>query len=337
MLSAYSDYSLAAHNSFGFDVAAKFVLDIKSEEELPLALADARWCTLPYIVLGGGSNMVWTRDFMGLVLKVAILGKRLVECGQQGYLLEVGAGENWHDFVVWTLEQGWFGLENLALIPGLVGGAPIQNIGAYGVEMARFCHSVRAYDTWEKQVVELSAKQCQFAYRDSVFKKHNDRYIITYVRFQLPQQWQAQLGYAELAKVFESHSGVISPQDILRAVVALRTRKLPDPKILGNAGSFFKNPLVPISQGHALKTQFPQLPLYPHTQDSCKLAAGWLIEQCGFKGVRRGPVGVYEKQALVLVHFGGGNGPQLLNLAEEIQLEVVRRFGVRLEMEPRVI
>lgn len=357
MISVHTDYPLDLHNSLGFCVTAKYLVELESEDDLPLLFTEIQtrqWNSLPRLVLGGGSNIVFTQNFPGLVIKMGIRGKRLLgnkddlfTAGvasnvsasykeQDSYLIEVAAGENWHDFVMWTLEQQWFGLENLALIPGLVGGAPIQNIGAYGVEMADYCHSVRAYDIWQNKIVELTASQCQFAYRDSLFKQVPDRYIITQVRFQLPHRWNAKLAYAELAQAFTAREQV-KPQEVCAAVIAVRSRKLPDPKVLGNVGSFFKNPVIAADQASELKKRFADLPLYLQSDGRCKLAAAWLIEQCGFKGWRSGAVGVYDKQALVLVHFGAGSGVQLLALAKEIQAAVARRFDVNLEFEPKVV
>lgn len=332
----HQNYPLGIHNSLGFSVAAKFATTITSEDDLRPLFADQTWQGCPYLTLGGGSNIVFTQDFPGLVMHIAIRGKRLLKENTDTWIIEAGAGEIWHDFVSWTLQQDWPGLENLALIPGSVGGAPIQNIGAYGVEMAQYCHSVRAYDVHHKKWVELDTKYCQFNYRDSIFKKNPQRYIITHVRFCLPRHWQAKLGYAELAQAL-AHINHPTPQQLFDAVVALRSKKLPDPKILGNVGSFFKNPIISAAQIKNLSAQFPALPNYPQADGQYKLAAGWLIEQCGFKGCKRDTVGVYEKQALVLVHFGNGNGQQLLKLAQEIQTSVRARFGVTLEIEPTII
>lgn len=327
---------LGIHNSLGFSVAAKFAATITAEEDCCTLFADPSWQDCPYLTLGGGSNIVFTKDFPGLVVQMAIRGKRLLTENIDAWIIEAGAGENWHDFVFWTLQQGWPGLENLALIPGSVGGAPIQNIGAYGIEMAQYCHSVRAYDSHHKKFVELDAKDCQFDYRDSIFKKNPQRYIITHVRFCLPRHWQAKLSYTELAQAL-AHINHPTPQQLFDAVMALRSKKLPDPKILGNVGSFFKNPIISAAQIKNIIAQFPALPNYPQTDGQYKLAAGWLIEQCGFKGCQRDTVGVYEKQALVLVHFGNGNGQQLLTLAQEIKASVYARFGVTLEIEPTIL
>lgn len=332
----HENYSLKALNSLGFSVYTKYAVHINDEAQLPALLNNPRWQDLPKYILGGGSNVVFTKNFPGLVIHIAIPGKQIVQMTNESCLIAVGAGENWHEFVVWTLAQHCPGLENLALIPGTVGAAPIQNIGAYGVELSQYCLSVRVYDCWQKQFVELSSKDCQFAYRHSVFKQEPGRYIVTQVRFLLPRNWQAQLAYTELAQAL-SQSVQPKPEDVLSAVIAIRSRKLPDPKILGNAGSFFKNPIVSPKQIHQLKMHFSTLPCYLQTDGRYKVAAGWLIEQCGFKGARRDTVGVYEHQALVLVHFGSGNGQTLLALAKEIQDAVKLRFGIELEPEPAIV
>lgn len=330
------NYPLAKLNSLGFAVSTKYFVRIETESQLSLLLADPRWRAVPQYILGGGSNIVFTQDFPGLIIQIAILGKRAIQTRAESVLIEVGAGENWHELVTWCLAQHYPGLENLALIPGTVGAAPIQNIGAYGVELAQYCHTVRAYDTWQQKFIELTAQACQFAYRHSLFKQVPGRYIITQVRLSLPCQWRAQLTYTELAQAMAPFPNP-QPEDIFSAILAIRTRKLPDPKKIGNVGSFFKNPTISMEQANQLRARFSNIPCYLQADGRYKLSAGWLIEQCGFKGVRRGPVGVYERQALVLVHFGQGNGQILLSLAQEIQDAVKARFGLDLEPEPAII
>jgi len=248
----------------------------------------------------------------------------------------VGAGENWHDFVAWTLEQNLPGLENLALIPGTVGAAPIQNIGAYGAEVADHLASVEAFDSKEQTFVTLSKADCQFAYRDSYFKKNPERYIVTKVVFSLPKAWVPRLTYADLTKQFADNV-TASALEIFNAVCKIRQSKLPDPKVIGNAGSFFQNPIVGAIQYETLLAQHQNLVSYPDAAGTRKLAAGWLIDQCGFKGYRSGPAGVYEKQALVLVNHGGATANDILGLASTIQKKVKERFGVELQIEPSVL
>jgi UDP-N-acetylmuramate dehydrogenase len=243
---------------------------------------------------------------------------------------------NWHDFVLWTLDRGLPGLENLALIPGTVGAAPIQNIGAYGVEVGEYIQSIEAYDCHSKTIVNLPASECAFTYRNSIFKTHPNRYIITRVHFYLPAAWSPRLRYADLAAAFTSDHAPTA-EEVMVAVCKIRNRKLPDPKLIGNAGSFFQNPIVEKAQYLQLLEQFPELVSYPEGDEGTgkrKLAAGWMIDRCGFKGMRAGAVGVYQHQALVLVNHGGGNADSVLALAKTIQDKVQDTFGVALLIEP---
>ncbi|WP_416049628.1 UDP-N-acetylmuramate dehydrogenase [Cupriavidus basilensis] len=331
-------YPLRRHNTFGFDVRARFAAHVRSEADLLAALADPRAHGLPLVVLGGGSNVVLTQDLDALVLLMEIPGYA-VASAVAAHLVTAGAGENWHALVCRTIADGLPGLENLALIPGTAGAAPIQNIGAYGVELRERFDSLRAFDRHSGEFVHLTLEQCQFAYRDSLFKREGrDRYIITAVTLRLPLPWQPVLGYAELARELAQDPAAQPAADRIRdAVIAIRSRKLPDPAQVGNAGSFFKNPVVGAEQRDALLVRYPNLVSHAQPDGSYKLAAGWLIDQCGFKGVSDGPVGVYDKQALVLVHHGGGTGQALLALAHRIADAVQARFGVRIEPEPVVL
>lgn len=335
-----SDYSLRAHNTFGFDARARWFCRIESPAQFVAALRDPRVAGLSHLVLGGGSNVVLTRDFDGIVLLVALAGKRLVHEDEAAWYVEAAAGENWHAFVAWTLANGFPGLENLALIPGTVGAAPIQNIGAYGLEMAERFHSLRALELASGQTVELDAAQCRFGYRDSVFKREGrDRFAITSVTFRLPKAWTPRASYADVARALEAgaSAGGATPQAIFDAVVAVRRAKLPDPAMLGNAGSFFKNPVVDAAMFEALIAREPQVVSYPQADGRVKLAAGWLIDRCGWKGRAMGAAAVHERQALVLVNRGGATGAQVLALAQAIQHDVRERFGVELEPEPVVV
>jgi len=289
--------------------------------------------------LGGGSNLVVCGNVDALVVQVALSGKRLINEDDQAWYVEAAAGENWHDFVLWTLAQGWPGLENLALIPGQVGAAPIQNIGAYGLEAGEMIAAVDAYDCERKEMLRFSATDCRFAYRDSLFKQQgwhrSGRILIVSVSFRLPKRWQPRLGYADLARELAARQ-IKSPsaQQLAEVVIAVRRAKLPDPDILPNAGSFFENPVVSAAEAQALLVQHPQLPHYPQPDGRIKLAAGWLIEHAGWKGRRLGPVGMYEKQALVLVNHGGATGQDVQALVGAVQGDVERQFGVRLRPEP---
>ena len=290
-------------------------------------------------VLGGGSNLVLTGDFPGLLLHMAIPGRRRLREDAAAWYVEAGAGENWHDFVQWTLARGWPGLENLSLIPGTVGAAPIQNIGAYGLEAGDRLHQVTAWDAVAGCFRTFSQAECRFAYRDSIFKQqgwHLDgRMIVVSVQFRLPKAWQANCCYAEVAQALAAE-GIVSPtaQEIAAAVMAIRRRKLPDPAETANAGSFFHNPLVEADVAARLAAAYPALPCYPQPDGRCKLAAGWLIEQAGWKGKALGPVGMYARQALVLVNHGGATGDDVIRTMQAVQAAVQARFGIALTPEP---
>ncbi|CAH2786369.1 MAG: UDP-N-acetylenolpyruvoylglucosamine reductase (EC [uncultured Paraburkholderia sp.] len=339
-------YPLKAHNTFGFDVRAQLACRIEHESQLMTAVRDARAAGLPCLVLGGGSNVVLTGDFAGLVLLVALRGRRVVREDADAWYVEAAGGEPWHEFVAWTLSQGISGLENLALIPGTVGAAPIQNIGAYGVEMCEHFASLHAVELATGDVHEFDADACRFGYRDSVFKREGrDRFVITSVTFRLPKRWQPRAGYADLARELAVRAESIdeptneptnepTAQAIFDAVVAVRRAKLPDPLELGNAGSFFKNPVIDAAQFAALKEREPEVVSYAQSDGRMKLAAGWLIDRSDWKGRAMGAAAVHERQALVLVNRGGASGAEMLALAKAIQADVLARFGVELEAEP---
>jgi UDP-N-acetylmuramate dehydrogenase len=327
---------LKHRNSFGLDSTAELAYEITSADQLPALLKELGDKKLAWRALGGGSNVILPESLPGATLLINILGQEIIKSDQEYSWLSVGAGVNWHELVAWTLEHNLPGFENLALIPGTVGAAPIQNIGAYGVEIGEYIDSIEAFDSEAHAFVTLSKQACQFAYRDSYFKQNPNRLIVTKVIFKIPKSWQARLQYAYLAKQFSETSSP-SAKQIFDAVCTIRSKKLPDPKVIGNAGSFFQNPIVSTEQCEQLSKQFPNLVSYPDDNGNRKLAAGWLIDQCGFKGKRVGPVGVYEKQALVLVNHGGGTSTDILNLAKNIQEEVLGKFGVELDIEPNIL
>jgi len=331
--------SLRHLNTFGVDAIAHFYLEVTNPSMLQAVRDDIGLCNLPRLVMGGGSNILLTSDFPGLVLQMELQGITIVRQDAEATIIRVAAGENWHQFVLWTLAHGFCGLENLSLIPGSVGAAPIQNIGAYGVEVKDCIESVSAFDFVSGEVIGLSRAECAFAYRDSIFKHRlRDRAVILDVTFTFPRRWQPNTRYAELAQELESRAvATPSARAISDAVIAIRQRKLPDPAAIGNAGSFFKNPLVSAAQRDALLQQHPQLISYSQADGSYKLAAGWLIDQCGWKGRSFGAAGVYEKQALVLVNRGGATGSEIWRLAQAIQADVSARFGVQLEAEPVLV
>ena len=331
-----SNLSLESRNTFGLPAIAELAYDITSPDQLPGLMANLLNEGGAWQVLGGGSNVVLPNTLNGTTLLMSVSGKEIINSNDHFTAVAVGAGENWHDFVAWTLEQNLPGLENLALIPGTVGAAPIQNIGAYGAEVADHLASVEAFDSKEQTFVTLSKADCQFAYRDSYFKKNPERYIVTKVVFSLPKAWVPRLTYADLTKQFADNV-TASALEIFNAVCKIRQSKLPDPKVIGNAGSFFQNPIVGATQYETLLAQHQNLVSYPDAAGTRKLAAGWLIDQCGFKGYRSGPAGVYEKQALVLVNHGGATANDILGLASTIQKKVKERFGVELQIEPSVL
>ncbi|WP_127996199.1 UDP-N-acetylmuramate dehydrogenase [Piscinibacter defluvii] len=334
-----SGVSLKPFNTFGLPAVAQQLVRIGGDADVRRVVDHPQLGRAPKFILGGGSNIILTRDMPQLVLKVEVAGRRLVEERPDAVIVEAGAGENWHAFVAWTLAQGWPGLENLALIPGTVGAAPVQNIGAYGLELKDRFESLDAVDLVTGRSVTLGASICAFGYRDSVFK-HDlaGRTLITRVRFRLPRPWQPVLGYLDLErKMRESGVAAPSPQQVFDWVCAIRRAKLPDPALLGNAGSFFKNPVVTPEQCRDIIGRDPEVVHYPLPDGSVKLAAGWLIDACGWKGKAVGGAAVYEKQALVLVNRGGAIGSEVMTLARAIQESVYGRFGIRLEPEPVVV
>ena len=345
-------------NTFGIVARAHQLVRVRSEADIQALMTSPSIATLPKFVLGGGSNIVITGDVKPLVLKVEIMGRRLVEATPKAWVVEAGAGENWHAFVEWTLQQGFPGLESLALIPGTVGASPVQNIGAYGVELQDRFHSLDAVDLQTGQSFTLNAAQCAFGYRDSVFKHAaaegddgvlrghglRGRALITRVRFHLPRPWKPVLGYADIERK-QAELGVDGPsaQQLFDWICEIRRAKLPDPTVVGNAGSFFKNPTVSAEQCADIIAREPRIVHYPMADGSIKLAAGWLIDACGWKGKSVGNASVYEKQALVLVNKGIADpatcatGGEVMTLAKAIQTSVYERFGIRLEPEPVVV
>lgn len=324
-------------HTFGLPSRARELRLLNNQDDL-LAFARARREEQPCLLLGEGSNTVFSSPQIdATVWKMGLTGRQYLGCDGVYHHLRVWAGENWHQTVEWTVAMGWSGLENLALIPGCVGASPVQNIGAYGVELKDRVSAVCAFDLDLRVLRTFSRDECEFAYRDSVFKHDaQGRYVITSVDFALPVQWQPVLGYGDVARRV-SDFGALSPVNLLKAISAIRTEKLPDPAVLGNSGSFFKNPIVDTAQAQALIQQYPNLVNYPADQGKVKLAAGWLIEQCGLKGHVLGGVGVYTKQALILVNLGEGRGSDLLALIRHVQSTVQGKFGVLLEPEPNLV
>ena len=331
--------NLRSHNSFGLPAVAATLVRLASDADVRRVVDHPVYGTAPKFILGGGSNVVLTRDIDAVVLKVEVMGRRLVAESAQAIVVEAGAGEPWHALVAWTLQQGWPGLENLALIPGSVGASPVQNIGAYGVELKDRFHSLDAVDLVTGRMVTLGPEACRFGYRDSVFKHYlAGKSVITRVRFRLPKPWQPVLGYLDLERrIAETGNRSPTAQTIFDWICAIRSAKLPDPAVIGNAGSFFKNPVVTEEQCRDIIGRDPEIVHYPMPDGTVKLAAGWLIDACGWKGKTVGRAGVYDKQALVLVNRGGASGAEVVTLARAIQESVYGRFGIRLESEPIIV
>jgi UDP-N-acetylmuramate dehydrogenase len=339
-LQVLDDAPLAGLNSFGVAARARRLVVLDDAEHLPRALQAMAGCE-QRLVLGGGSNVLFAGDFDGAVLLVRTRGRRLEPAGERS-LVAAAAGESWDELVSWTLAQGLSGLENLAMIPGNCGAAPIQNIGAYGLELAERFDSLLAADLDTGRLREFEAADCRFGYRDSLFKQPaGARWLILELRLRVGG-WPPTLAYADLRRTFPANAPAPDAAAIAQAVRAIRARKLPDPRRIGNAGSFFKNPVLTARQAEALRAADPQAPLWPMASETslpagCKVPAGWLIERCGWKGHREGNAGVHADHALVLVNHGGASGRDILTLARRIQDSVAQRYGIVLEPEPRIV
>jgi UDP-N-acetylmuramate dehydrogenase len=331
-------FNLQKFNTLAVPALAQYFVSVKTDDELREALAFARTENLPLLLLGGGSNIVLRADFPGLVVQIKSQGKEVVNENDEFVWLKVAAGENWHQLVEYSLDNALYGLENLSLIPGSVGAAPIQNIGAYGVEVKELVAELSALNIRSGLSVTFTNESCQFGYRDSIFKQSlKDQYVITSVTFRLRKRPRLNLTYpalrAALATIAEAE---ITPQQVSAAVIDIRQTKLPDPTLIPNVGSFFKNPVIDQQQFEALKAENPAMVSYPAAANQVKLAAGWLIDQAGWRGREIGGAMVHEQQALVLTNPGKSSGQVVLELADLIKQSVLEQFGVRLEMEPRI-
>ena len=331
--------SLREFNTFGLPAMARTLVRVASDADVRRVVDHPQFGLAPKFILGGGSNVVLTRDVDSVVIKVEVPGIRLLRETPEAWIVEAGAGESWHGVVDWTIEHGYPGLENLALIPGSVGASPVQNIGAYGVELQDRFESLDAVDLVTGRTVTLDAAASHFGYRDSVFKRHlAGKSVITRVRFRCPKPWRPVLGYVDLErKMQETGNRTPDARTVFEWVCSIRRAKLPDPATLGNVGSFFNNPVVTPEQCRDIIGRDPEIVHYPMPDGSVKLAAGWLIDSCGWKGKSIGRAGVYEKQALVLVNRGGASGAEVVTLARAIQESVYGRFGIRLEPEPIIV
>ncbi|MEN0006260.1 MAG: UDP-N-acetylmuramate dehydrogenase [Bacteroidota bacterium] len=329
--------SLKPYHTFGIESKAKRFANFGSTKELIKLLELAQ--SSKYLIIGGGSNIVFTKDFDGCILRNCIQGKEMIDEQGDEVLVQVGAGESWHAFVLWCLAQNYGGIENLSLIPGTVGAAPIQNIGAYGVELKDVFESLTALDVQQGKMITFDKAACQFGYRESIFKQQKGRYIITSVKLRLRKQnHQLNTSYGAIQKILQQ-KGITKPsiKAISQSVIHIRSSKLPDPAQIGNAGSFFKNPVVSNTFFEQLQGNFPSIIGYPQGAAHTKVPAGWLIEQTGWKGKRKGQVGCYAQQALVLVNLGGATGQGVLELVQTIQAAVQRRFGIELSPEVNLV
>jgi UDP-N-acetylmuramate dehydrogenase len=337
-----SNFSLKPYNTFGIDVRTRYFSafsDVEQLKELTTHSRSPSGSRLTTFILGGGSNILFTNDFDGHVLKNDIRGIAKINEDNEYVYVKVGAGENWHQFVLFCVQNNWQGIENLSLIPGNVGASPMQNIGAYGVEIKEVFVELTAFHLREKTIQKFDLGNCEFAYRESVFKrKYKDQFVILDVTYRLNKIPKYNTSYGVVEKELERMNvNTLSISAISRAIINIRTSKLPDPAVIGNAGSFFKNPSVSKEKFKDLKTGFQNIVGYENSDGTIKLAAGWLIEQCGWKGFRRGDAGCYEKQALVLVNYGGATGEEIYDLSEEILRSVSNKFGVDLEREVNII
>ena len=330
--------SLRSFNTFGIDVRARYFAEARTEEDVVELAEDQEDSCLPLLILGGGSNILFTKDYPGKILKISTKGIRVVKEDEETAYVKVSSGENWDDLVKFCVDKGWGGLENLSAIPGNAGTSPVQNIGAYGVEMKDAFTELEAFDLVDKVRKIILKEECYLGYRESIFKSQmKDRFIILNVTFHLMKKPLLCLEYGnirdELKLMKIDHPGV---KDVREAVCRIRSRKLPDPSVTGNAGSFFKNPVVPPEQFERLKKSFPGIVSFPQ-DGKIKLAAAWMIEQCGWKGKRKGNAGVHHTQPLVLVNLGGATGQEIISLCDDIRQSVLRNFGVTLETEVNII
>lgn len=334
----HSNYSLRTLNTFGVEAIAARFTEIYSEADLSALFAESEWKDLPRLILGGGSNMLFTNDYPGMVIHMKIPGIRFEQSGDDIYVT-AGAGVVWNDLVNYCVDHEFAGIENLSLIPGSVGASPVQNIGAYGVELQDVFHSCRAFEIATGNIRVFGKDDCRFSYRDSVFKSElKGQYIITEVSFKLSVNFNPKLSYGAITEELQKR-GITEPsiREVSSVVSHIRVSKLPDPSTIGNAGSFFKNPIIPLSQFEKLKDQFPDMVNFPAGQGFVKIAAGWLIESCGWKGKVVGNTGTWKNQALVLVNHGGSTGSEIYEFSEQVIESVNLKFGITLEREVNII
>ena len=332
------DYSLLPHNTFGMDVKASLFMEYSSVEELKDLLAQQAWVPGEWLHIGGGSNLLFTKDYPGTILHSAIKGFEVISENDEEVIVRAGAGEVWDDFVAYTVGQGWYGAENLSLIPGEVGASAVQNIGAYGMEAKDLIVNVETVEvaTGKERIFENS--ECQYAYRESIFKHAlKGQYIVTHVSYRLGKTPVYHLDYGNIRTELDKQGCQLTLQHVRNTIIDIRNSKLPDPQVQGNAGSFFMNPIVPRAQFEALLKDYPSMPHYILDNDRVKIPAAWMIDQCGWKGKQLGRAGVHSKQALVLINCGGATGQEVIALSEEIQQSVFQKFGIRIFPEVNFI
>tara|TARA_R110000824_G_scaffold288508_3_gene476710 strand:- start:30550 stop:31563 length:1014 start_codon:yes stop_codon:yes gene_type:complete len=332
------DFNLKHFNTFHVSAHARYFAHVTSRSELTEALTFSKRQQIPFMLIGQGSNLLFKADYPGLIIELNIKGIELLREDQNYYYVRAQCGENWHAFVQYCLQNNWYGLENLSLIPGTVGAAPVQNIGAYGVEISERLHELEALEIATGKLLNFSTKQCQLAYRHSIFKAElKDQFIITSVTFRLLKKVSLNLSYPSLQEALKGiDRRQLTPQMVSDAVCEIRQSKLPDPGVIGNAGSFFWNPIVSDEELKGLRDAYPDIVAYPY-QKQHKIAAAWLIDKAGWKGYREGDVGVHKDHALVLVNYGQASGAELFNLSERIQASVAEKFGIELQAEVRII
>jgi UDP-N-acetylmuramate dehydrogenase len=333
------NYPLLKLNTFGVDVKAKYFASINSINELIEVTKTNVFTDLELLILGGGSNILFTKDFDGLVILNNIKGKEIIDQNQQSIFLKIGAGENWHELVMYCVDNGWGGVENLSLIPGNTGTAPMQNIGAYGVEIKETFVELEALEISTGKIVKFNNSDCEFGYRESVFKnKMKNQYIILNITLELKKNPVLNINYGDVEAILESQN-INNPsiKEVSSAIISIRQSKLPDPKKIGNSGSFFKNPIVSLDQLEFIKKKYPNVVNYEINENEFKIAAGWMIEKAGWKGKKFKNYGVHEKQALVLVNYGLANGMEIFDLSGKIILDIKDKFGITLEREVNII
>ncbi len=338
-MNVIENYPLIKLNTFGIDVKAKYFTSINTVNELIEIKKSEKFKDHELLILGGGSNILFTKDFNGLVILNNIKGKEIVDQNDDSIILKIGAGENWHELVMYCVDNGWGGIENLSLIPGNTGTAPMQNIGAYGVEIKETFVELEALEISSGKIVKFSNSECEFGYRESVFKnKMKNKYIILNITLELNKNPILNINYGDVKAILETKK-IETPtiKDVSNAIISIRQRKLPDPKKIGNSGSFFKNPIIDINLLKLIEKKYPNVVSYKINENKFKIAAGWMIEKAGWKGKKFNNFGVHENQALVLVNYGLANGKEIFNLSEKIILDIKEKFGITLEREVNII